>query len=530
MTVRAALAATITLAALSLAPARARANPTSRGPSSPGDGAPYRASEAEDTRPSLLGGESPQTEGPSTLPPQQQPLPVPFPVPNPIVAGWRDDAFFISDRGRDWFISPGARLQVDFHMFNPHTLSDERSAGGVSTPSLLRTGVQIRRARVELAGGVFSFLTWRVGAELTDNGPQTAADMHVNLRLHPVVNVQIGQFDAPFTMENRTSDRYLDFIERSLTVRALGVPTGKEIGLMLWGEDRLHRAYWSVGVFNGGGPDRFTPSNQVEAAARFFFHPFMMSHRRGIGRQFQVGLSGRLAHRSLGGHSPYPAMDTPAGYTLFSPALAPDLTLVQSGRQWAVAAELDLPLDRFDLRGEFVYVRNHTGEVAAALDGALARDPVRLGALEGFGFYVQAAYWLIGLPPSAVRPEHNDTMARPGYQDPPTVRVDRAQALRAPLGLQAVARFDTVQMAYRGASRDARGGGDSGASGRYKVLAAEVGLNLWVTRHLRVLLNYRHYWFPEQPWEVTADANHMRGPTGHPSSYGEFSVRAAINL
>ena len=217
MSVRAALAATITLAALSLAPTRARANPVSRGPSTPGDGAPNRASEAEDTRPSLLGGESPQTEGPSTLPQEQQPLPVPFPVPNPIVAGWRDDAFFISDRARDWFISPGARLQVDFHMFNPHTLSDEHSAGGVTTPSLLRTGVQIRRARVELAGGVFSFLTWRVGAELTDNGPQTAADMHVNLRVHPVVNVQIGQFDAPFTMENRTSDRYLDFIERSLT-------------------------------------------------------------------------------------------------------------------------------------------------------------------------------------------------------------------------------------------------------------------------------------------------------------------------
>jgi len=129
MTVRAALAATITLAALSLAPTRAHADPP-RHLTTPAGNAPYRASEAEDTRPSLLGGESPQTEGPSTLLPEQQPLPVPFPVPNPIVAGWRDDAFFISDRGRDWFISPGARLQVDFHMFNPHTLSDEHSAGG----------------------------------------------------------------------------------------------------------------------------------------------------------------------------------------------------------------------------------------------------------------------------------------------------------------------------------------------------------------------------------------------------------------
>ena len=39
--------------------------------------------------------------------------------------------------------------------------------------------------------------------------------------------LQVGQFDAPFTLENRPSDKYFDFMERSITVRAFGVPTTK---------------------------------------------------------------------------------------------------------------------------------------------------------------------------------------------------------------------------------------------------------------------------------------------------------------
>jgi hypothetical protein len=530
MIARARLGGTMLLA-LALAPAWAAANPRATGEHAADDDDEETRSSA-DVRPSLLQGASPNTDGASPVDHVVRPLPVPFRVPSPIVAGWRDDAFFISDPSRGWFVSPGARLQVDYHMFAPYSLSDERPADPSmpGAPRALPTGVQIRRARLELAGGAFSFLTFRLGAELTDHGPQASADMHVNLRVHEVVNVQLGQFDAPFTMENRTSDRYLDFLERSLTVRALGVPTNKEVGLMLWGEDRRHVGYWSVGVFNGGGPDRFTPTNQVEAMGRFFFHPFVMSHPMGIGRQFQVGFSGRVAHRSAGGASPYPVMTSTAGYTLFSPAVAPDLTVVPAGLQAAVAAEFDLPLHRFDLRGEFVYVRNRTAEVRAPMNGALSIEPERLGTLEGFGFYVQAGWWLVGLPASSARPERNDTMARPGYQDPPSIRPERAQPITVPFGLQLVGRFDTVQFAYRGASVDARGGGDSAASGQYRVLAAEFGANFWLTRHIRVLLDYRHYWFPDQPWQATADANRMRGPWDHPGDYGEFSLRAAVSL
>ena len=60
-------------------------------------------------------------------------------------------------------------------------------------------------------------------------------DVFINIGPTPWFNFQVGQFDAPFTLENRTSDKYFDFMERSLAVRAFAVPNNKEDGIMLWG-------------------------------------------------------------------------------------------------------------------------------------------------------------------------------------------------------------------------------------------------------------------------------------------------------
>ncbi|MDB4932014.1 MAG: hypothetical protein JWM10_4498 [Myxococcaceae bacterium] len=535
--------------ALGLAPARASADPPRvQGLTAPSERpAESRQPEERVTPPT---GEGPSTSlvGAPRTPvtryrdtdPRLLPPPVPFGVPTPISAGWRDDRFFVSTPSYDWFISPGGRLQLDFQTFAPLSLSDnlavvDPATGATgSAPSPLRTGFQVRRARIELVGGVLSFLTWQLGAEFTDNGPQTAADLLLNLRFRTWMNLQMGQFDAPFTMENRTSDRYLDFVERSLTVRALGVPTNKEVGLMFWGEDARRLAHWSAGVFNGGGPGQFTPTNQVEGMARVFFHPFIVGHPLGLGRYLQVGASARVGSRSLGAQSAYPAMLTPAGYTLFDATPRPDVTIVARGLQWAVAAELVLPLDRVELRGEFVYVRNQTGEVDAPAGASLARDPARVGALEGYGLYAQLAFWLVGLPgtvppstPTATAPR-TDTL--PGYQDPPTLRPARSEPLTLPLGLQLLLRFETVNFTYRSASLAGAPPAALDASGRYRVHAVELGLNLWLTRHARLLVDYRHYVFPGGGGATSDAANRMAGPAGHEGRYGEFTTRLALNL
>ena len=67
--------------------------------------------------------------------------------------------------------------------------------------------------------------------------------------------VQAGQFDVPFTLENRTSDAYTDFIERAMVARSLGAPRNKEVGVMANGLLGDRRFYYSAGLFNGEGPE-----------------------------------------------------------------------------------------------------------------------------------------------------------------------------------------------------------------------------------------------------------------------------------
>ena len=61
-------------------------------------------------------------------------------------------------------------------------------------------------------------------------------------------NGPVPRPDMAFSMENRTSDKYLPFMERSLAVRAFGVPTNKELGAMLWGEDEGRHVAYAAGV------------------------------------------------------------------------------------------------------------------------------------------------------------------------------------------------------------------------------------------------------------------------------------------
>src|SRR5262249_36558103 len=88
--------------------------------------------------------------------------------------------------------------------------------------------------RAAVPGATPSATTGTYAAAQTTRFQAAAADVFVNYHAHPLFNAQFGQYDANFTMENRTSDKYFPFIERSLAVRNVGIPSNKEIGLMLW--------------------------------------------------------------------------------------------------------------------------------------------------------------------------------------------------------------------------------------------------------------------------------------------------------
>jgi hypothetical protein len=162
--------------------------------------------------------------------------------------------------------------------------------------------------------------------------------------------------------------------------------------------------------------------------------------------------------------------------------MARTVHIIPSAAQAAIGAELYLPIDGFDLQGEIVYSRGQTRE---ARDGyQLSPFTERTGTLEGYGFYVQAGYWIVG---------DRDIVGLPAYGRPLHADLTAPQK-PARHGLQAVARFERMLLTYSAAAR----GGVADAStpnGEIEVDAVTLGANYWATRHLRVGLDYGLYSF-----------------------------------
>jgi hypothetical protein len=443
----------------------------------------------------------------------------------PLVAGFHDDVFFLANRSHDFVIAPGGRLSVDFDAFFGDDVTEDSTVGVFRRAAVKDTFV-LRTARIEAAGSFFDRFTYLLSAEFAARAAPIAADEIFDARIHPLLHVQLGQFDAPFTMENRTWEPYLDFMERSLAVRALGIPTNKEIGLMLWGESPSHVVHYEVGAFNGDGPNRLNRDNYFDGMARVFAHPLTLTASRLS--ELQIGASVRYGFRGESVDYAYPAMTTQGMYVFFDPivATAPmQLTIVPDAHQFGVAGEVDLPVGRFDLRGEFVYVHNGTSEMLGPLTGGPAQ---RLGTLAGVGWYAQVAYWPWGTP---------FVNGRPGYELPLHVHFDDAD-VPLPSGLQLVLRGEGLDFRYDGGARGTVvGATETGAErdGRYAVYSVALGANLWLTHHVRFTIDGTEYFFPDQPGAVaTHDDNHAHAPPHAPSNnaftYFELSTRVGLVL
>ena len=432
-------------------------------------------------------------------------------------SGYHDDHFFLRSPDDVFRLYVQARVHVDF----------SRAFGaGVSslTPdSSLNDGFFLRRARLEMGGEFFDKWQWQLGVEFAPSGadnpgataasqactvdPTTGAlncsnrespvdsasvkpaptDVFVNYGPSPWINAQVGQYYIPFSLENRISDNTTPFLERSLAVRTLGAPLQRDIGAMAWGESPDRVFYYAVGVFNGDGPNRPNPDNRFDLDGRVFARPFART-LESFTKWTEVGLSARGGSRDpkYVGYD-MPAMTTQEGYAFWRPtykdSLGRLLHIIPSASQWAVGADVHIPISIVDVTSEFIYARSDTRE---AVDGLqLSPFTERLGTLAGYSYYVEAGVWLVG---------NQEIIGYPSYARP--IHVDLSKPDERPReGVQVVGRFEQLHMTYDGASR---GGKDDSKTpnGVIDVTSFTVGANYWATRHLRVSLNYGAYFFP----------------------------------
>jgi len=410
-------------------------------------------------------------------PPAPPPAPPPAsdleasPLPGPTETVGMADRLYVRTPGDEVVLFPGGRVQVD----------------GAGFPRQSpKSGVYLRRARVELSGWLGRIFYFDVAADFVPSpedanavAPSALSATDDYVSLVPFGNrliLQAGQFDAPFTLENRTSDNYTTFIERSMVARSLGVPRNKEVGVMAHGLLGDGVFYYSAGVFNGNGPGFRNFDNQPDAIGRLVVYPFAV--REGMFRRLEVGGSGWFGRHVLG--PAFPLQATPGGYPFLMPRWvtgqpASTLELLENGYVTAFGGELTLPFgNRFGIRGEGVYKQQKLGEVDAAPSvGPIT--PLGNATLKGFAAYADAWFWLAG----------DDRMLPvPGLQLPQ--RLDRRYRRSFEDGLQLAVRGEILKEDL--ISDQPTLGNPTRATTR--VISGTAGVNYWRGAFARISLNY----------------------------------------
>ena len=150
---------------------------------------------------------------------------------------------------------------------------------------------QIRRARLDFKGSPTKWVDYRLQVDFAPN--PRLIDAFVKVNFCKQVQLQVGQFKIPFSLENKLSPLDLELTENAQVVSALsgykdvtGISSysnGREIGAMLTGTlasaevrgERIPILQYGVGVFGGNGINVKTDNLAKDISARMEFSPFV---------------------------------------------------------------------------------------------------------------------------------------------------------------------------------------------------------------------------------------------------------------
>ena len=456
-----------------------------------------------------------------SLPTAEPALVAPTPPSDEPLAGFSDGTAFLRSPDNGFILFPNGRLQVDSYLFG---YTKNKYADKIPNNTFL-----LRRARMEVGGWIGGFVYFWLAGAFAPGPPAGAAPVAPSniattddyVALAPWKNLailQVGQFDAPFTLENRTSDKYFDFMERSITVRAFGIPDNKEMGAMLHGFNDDKNFYYSLGVFNGDGQNFKNADRQYDWMGRAWVAPLSFMgdgplHDVEIGGSFWTGdRSNTLAPTS---------QTTQAGFTFwnagsfaFTPmgGTAQTIQLRQVGRMKTFAGELNAPIDhRFGFRGELVWKDSPLSADTIASSGV---GTIVGGAeLKGYSMYGELWAWVIG----------DDRIIGDQQGLEPFTRYKKFGVKPVQDGLMLALRFEHLDEDLTADSSVQGLGGILGPSNgtKTKVDSYELGVNYWHSKRFRATVN--------------GIINHFGGDTalvrGLGSKYeSELTLRLAIAL
>ncbi|HWR21717.1 MAG TPA: porin [Verrucomicrobiae bacterium] len=174
------------------------------------------------------------------------------------------------------------RLNFDLRAYedDARALDSKRSNQDPNRSDLL-TRMLVRRARLGVDATFFKYLDMKVEGEFSEVGSASNADSkfqltdgYAELRYWPEFRVRGGQFKVPFSFEELTSSRFIDFVERS-AINNL-VPA-RDVGAMAHGSLLGGTLEYSAGIFNGTGQNNPELNDSKDYVGRLLVRPFKLT-------------------------------------------------------------------------------------------------------------------------------------------------------------------------------------------------------------------------------------------------------------
>src|SRR5438045_2644968 len=302
---------------------------------------------------------------------------------------------YVQQRGPELKLVLGGFIQANFED------GDVSAFEGRFGQTALKDRFRLRRARINLTGDFAENFDFKVEGDFENSDGLSssrtafeATDIFVNWHQFPEAQIKLGQWKAPFGLEQTTPDTTLYMIERSLPTGA--ITPERQIGVQLWGKpfasvwpDQKDLLTYYAGIFNGNGRNTTVNDN----------NNFMY-----VGRLestlFKAKMWGQDSYLKLGADVLNSRDDAGTNISqtltlLVNPdgSLSP-FVLPEADERTAWSVDAWLKLGPFDLIGEFLQERVQPRTVPGA--------PPAFSKFTTNGFYVEGAYFLLTLSITAV--------------------------------------------------------------------------------------------------------------------------------
>src|SRR5437016_2655115 len=295
---------------------------------------------------------------------------------------------YVQQRGPELKLVLGGYIQANFEGI------DVSPFEGRFGSTALKERFRLRRARINLTGDFAEQFDFKIEGDFENSdgisSSRTAfsgTDIFVNWHQFPEAQVKVGQWKAPFGLEQITPDQYLIIIERSLPTGA--ITPERQIGVQLWGKpftnvwpDQKDLLTYYAGIFNGNGRNvTINDNNNFMYVGRLELQPFK-GKILGQDSSLKLGADVLNSRDDKGTNISQTLNLLVNADGSLSPYVLPG---ADQRTAWSVDAWLEV--GPFDLIGEYLQERVQGRTVNGV--------PPEFANFTTDGFYVTAAYFLI---------------------------------------------------------------------------------------------------------------------------------------